>query len=112
MAGKMQGGRKYLKRAITTISRFQNILNCKKEGALAGVFLTVPQQVLGEFGDRVNQICELLPRTHAVTALRSCLRRKRIKQDVLFEMYWLIALTMIRLSCELRHSRARLWAEK
>ncbi|MGZ4917670.1 MAG: ABC transporter permease [Halobacteriota archaeon] len=65
-------------------------------GFLAGAFLPLPRQVLGEFGGQTFQVYDILPWTHAVTALRSILTfGSGLTPDVAFETTWLIILTAI-----------------
>ncbi|MGZ4904676.1 MAG: ABC transporter permease, partial [Halobacteriota archaeon] len=63
---------------------------------LAGAFLPLPRQMLGEFGGRTYQIYDILPWTHAVSALRSVLTYgSGLSADVVVELSWLIVLTAI-----------------
>ena len=65
-------------------------------GFIAGAFIPLPQQVLGTFGGHTYQIYDLLPWTHAISALRSVLTYGTgLSADVVFEMSWLIVLTAI-----------------
>ena len=65
-------------------------------GFMAGAFIPLPQQVLGTFGGHTYQIYDLLPWTHAISALRSVLTYGTgLSADVVFEMSWLIVLTAI-----------------
>ena len=65
-------------------------------GFMAGAFIPLPQQVLGTFGVHTYQIYDLLPWTHAISALRSVLTYGTgLSADVVFEMSWLIVLTAI-----------------
>jgi ABC-2 type transport system permease protein len=65
-------------------------------GFMAGAFLPLPRQVLGEFAGRTYVLYDILPWTHATTALRSVLTYGTgLSVDVVFEMMWLIILTAI-----------------
>jgi ABC-2 type transport system permease protein len=83
-------------------------------GFLAGAFIPLPRQVLGTFGGRTYQIYELLPWTHAISALRSVLTYgSGLSADVIFEMSWLIVLTAIFFAVGVMcYSRAQLRAER
>ncbi|MGZ4906990.1 MAG: ABC transporter permease [Halobacteriota archaeon] len=81
---------------------------------LAGAFIPLPRQVLGEYAGRTYQVYDLLPWTHAVTALRSVLTYGTgISADVLFEIISLTILTAILFAVGvMAYSRVRLKAEK
>lgn len=65
-------------------------------GFLAGAFLPLPRQVLAEFSGQTFQVYDILPWTHAVTALRSVLTfGSGLNANVAFEMTWLAILTAI-----------------
>jgi ABC-2 type transport system permease protein len=83
-------------------------------GFLAGAFIPLPRRVLGEFGGRTYQLYDLLPWTHAISALRSVLTYgSGLSGDVIFEMSWLIVLTAILFAVGvLVYARTRLHVEK
>jgi ABC-2 type transport system permease protein len=83
-------------------------------GFLAGAFIPLPRQVLGTFWGYTYQIYDLLPWTHAISALRSVLTYgSGLSADVIFEMSWLIVLTAIFFAVGvICYSRAQLRAEK
>jgi ABC-2 type transport system permease protein len=83
-------------------------------GFMAGAFIPLPPQLLGEFGAQTYQIYELLPWTHAVKALRSVLTYGTgLSPNVIFQIYWLIVLTaIIFVIGVVTYSRVRLRAEK
>jgi ABC-2 type transport system permease protein len=63
---------------------------------LAGAFFPLPKQVLGEFAGRTYVIYDILPWTHAISALRSVLTYGTgLSADVIFDITWLIILTAI-----------------
>ncbi|MGZ4936855.1 MAG: ABC transporter permease, partial [Halobacteriota archaeon] len=63
---------------------------------LTGAFMPLPRQVLGEYAGRTYQVYDLLPWTHAVSALRSVLTYGTgLSPDVVFQMTWLVVLTAI-----------------
>jgi ABC-2 type transport system permease protein len=63
---------------------------------LAGAFFPLPKQVLGEFAGRTYVLYDILPWTHAVSALRSVLTYGTgLSPDILFDITWLIVLTAI-----------------
>jgi ABC-2 type transport system permease protein len=63
---------------------------------LAGAFFPLPKQVLGEFAGRTYVVYDILPWTHAISALRSVLTYGTgLSPDILFDMTWLIVLTAI-----------------
>jgi ABC-2 type transport system permease protein len=63
---------------------------------LAGAFFPLPKQVLGEFAGRTYELYDILPWTHAVSALRSVLTYGTgLSADIVFEIAWLIVLTAI-----------------
>ena len=81
---------------------------------LAGAFIPLPRQVLGELSGRTFQVYDLLPWTHAVSALRSVLTYgSGLSADVLFQIISLAVLTAILFAVGVRaYSRVRLGAEK
>jgi ABC-2 type transport system permease protein len=83
-------------------------------GFLAGAFIPLPRRVLGEFGGRTYQLYDLLPWTHAISALRSVLTYgSGLSGDVIFDMSWLIVLTAILFAVGvLVYARTRLQVEK
>jgi ABC-2 type transport system permease protein len=83
-------------------------------GFMAGAFIPLPQQVLGTFGGHTYQIYDLLPWTHAISALRSVLTYGTgLSADVVFEMSWLIVLTAILFVIGvMTYARIRLKAER
>ena len=83
-------------------------------GFLAGAFLPLPRQVLGEFSGQTFQVYDILPWTHAVTALRSVLTfGSGLNADVAYEMTWLIILAAILfVAGVVTYSRARLTTVK
>ena len=83
-------------------------------GFMAGAFIPLPQQVLGTFGGHTYQIYDLLPWTHAISALRSVLTYGTgLSADVVFEMSWLIVLTAILFVIGvMTYARTRLKAER
>ncbi len=63
---------------------------------LAGAFFPLPKQVLGEFAGRIYVLYDILPWTHAISALRSVLTYGTgLSADIVFEITWLIVLTAI-----------------
>ena len=63
---------------------------------LAGAFMPLPQQVIGNISGQVFQVYDILPWTHAVSSLRSVLTYGTgLAPDVLFQMSWLIGLTAV-----------------
>jgi ABC-2 type transport system permease protein len=83
-------------------------------GFMAGAFIPLPRQVLGEFGGRTYMLYDILPWTHAIAALRSVLTYGTgLSGDVVFEMTWLIVLTAILFVVGVAtYSVVRLRAEK
>jgi ABC-2 type transport system permease protein len=83
-------------------------------GFMAGAFIPLPRQVLGEFGGRTYMLYDILPWTHAIAALRSVLTYGTgLSGDVVFEMTWLIVLTAILFVVGVvTYSVVRLRAEK
>ena len=81
---------------------------------LSGAFMPLPRQVLGEVAGRTYQVYDLLPWTHAVSALRSVLTYGTgLSPDVIFQMTWLIVLTAIWFVVGIvAYSLARLRPEK
>lgn len=81
---------------------------------LTGAFMPLPRQVLGEYAGRTYQVYDLLPWTHAVSALRSVLTYGTgLSPDVVFQMTWLIFLTAIWFVVGVVvYSRAQLRPEK
>jgi ABC-2 type transport system permease protein len=83
-------------------------------GFMSGAFIPLPRQVLGEFAGRTYLIYDVIPWSHAISALRAVLTYGGgLSGDVIFEMAWLIVLTavlfVIGVFC---YSRTRLRAEK
>jgi ABC-2 type transport system permease protein len=65
-------------------------------GFLAGAFFPLPKEVIAEFNGRSYQLYDLIPWTHAVTALRSVLTYgSGFGGDVIAEVELLIILTAI-----------------
>jgi ABC-2 type transport system permease protein len=63
---------------------------------LAGAFFPLPKQVLGEFVGRSYTLYDILPWTHAISALRSVLTYGTgLSADVVFNISWLIVLTAV-----------------
>ncbi len=63
---------------------------------LAGAFFPLPKQVLGEFAGRTYVLYDILPWTHAISALRSVLTYgSGLSADIVFDVMWLIVLTAI-----------------
>lgn len=62
---------------------------------LSGAFFPIPRVDLFTLGDRVIQIYDILPSTHAVRALRDILTLGRGFGDVLFEVGALVVLTAL-----------------
>jgi ABC-2 type transport system permease protein len=63
---------------------------------MAGAFMPLPKQVLGEFGGRTYVLSDVLPWTHAISALRAVLTYGTgLSQDVAFDMTWLVVLTAV-----------------
>jgi ABC-2 type transport system permease protein len=63
---------------------------------LAGAFFPLPKQVLGEFAGKTYVVYDILPWTHAISALRSVLTYGTgLSPDIVFDITWLIALTAI-----------------
>ena len=83
-------------------------------GFLAGAFIPLPRQVLSEVGGHTIQVYDLLPWTHAISALRSVLTYgSGFNSDVIYEMTWLIVLTAILFVVGVAtYSVVRLRAEK
>jgi ABC-2 type transport system permease protein len=83
-------------------------------GFMAGAFFPLPRQVLGEFAGRTYMLYDVLPWTHAVSALRSVLTYGTgLSGDVIFQTAWLIFLTAILfLVGVLTYASIRLKAEK
>jgi ABC-2 type transport system permease protein len=81
---------------------------------MAGAFIPLPQQIIGEFGGHTYQIYDVLPWTHAISALREVLTYgSGLSGDVIFDMTWLIVLTaMLFVVGIICYSKARLRAEK
>jgi ABC-2 type transport system permease protein len=80
---------------------------------LTGAFCPLPQKVLGEFAGRTYGVYDLLPWTHAVSALRSVLTYGTgLSEDVVFQITWLIILTaMLFVVGVVCYSRMRLRPE-
>ena len=83
-------------------------------GFLAGAFIPLPRQVLSEVGGHTIQVYDLLPWTHAISALRAVLTYgSGLNGDVIYEMTWLIVLTAILFVVGVAtYSVVRLRAEK
>jgi ABC-2 type transport system permease protein len=83
-------------------------------GFMAGAFFPLPRQVLGELGGRTYMLYDVLPWTHAVSALRSVLTYGTgLSGDVIVETAWLIFLTAILFIVGvLTYAGVRLKAEK
>ncbi|MDD1721360.1 MAG: ABC transporter permease, partial [Euryarchaeota archaeon] len=83
-------------------------------GFLAGAFIPLPRQEIGEFAGRTYVLYDILPWTHAINALRSVLTYgSGLSADVVFEMTWLIVLTAILfVAGVVTYSRVRLRAKK
>jgi ABC-2 type transport system permease protein len=83
-------------------------------GFMAGAFLPLPKQVLGEIAGRTYVLWEALPWTWAVSSMRSVLTYgSGLNADVAFDTAWLIFLTaMLFITGVAIYSRARLRAEK
>lgn len=65
-------------------------------GFMAGAFMPIPRQFLGEFFGRTYQVYDILPWTWAVYALRSVLTYgSGLSRDVIFDMAWLSVQTAI-----------------
>ena len=65
-------------------------------GFMAGAFIPIPRQVLGEFAGRTYTVYEVLPWTWAVSALRSVLTYgSGLSSNVVYDLAWLILLTAI-----------------
>jgi ABC-2 type transport system permease protein len=81
---------------------------------LAGAFIPLPKEVIGQFNGRTYQIYDLLPWTHAVSALRSVLTYgSGLGGDVVFEVRLLLILTAILFVIGVAaFSQVRLRAEK
>ena len=81
---------------------------------LAGAFIPLPKEVIGQFNGRTYQIYDILPWTHAVSALRSVLTYgSGLEGDVVFEVRLLIILTAIVFVIGVAaFSQVRLRAEK
>jgi ABC-2 type transport system permease protein len=81
---------------------------------LAGAFIPLPKEVILQFNGRTYQIYDLLPWTHAISALRSVLTYgSGLKGNVLFEVQLLIILTAILFVIGVAaFSHVRLRAEK
>ncbi len=81
---------------------------------LSGAFIPLPRQVLGEVAGQTYQIYDLLPWTHAVSALRSVLTYGTgLSLDVIFQIISLAFLTVILFAVGLIvYSRVRLKAER
>jgi ABC-2 type transport system permease protein len=63
---------------------------------LAGAFFPLPKQVLGEFAGRTYELYDILPWTHAISALRSILAYGTgLSAGIVFDITWLIVLTAI-----------------
>jgi ABC-2 type transport system permease protein len=63
---------------------------------LAGAFFPLPKQVLGEFAGRTFEVYDILPWTHAISALRSILTYGTgLSAGIVVEITWLIVLTAI-----------------
>jgi ABC-2 type transport system permease protein len=80
---------------------------------LAGAFFPLPKHVLGEFAGRTYVLYDILPWTHAVSALRSVLTYGTgLSADVVSQITWLIVLTamlfVVGVAC---YSRMRLRPE-
>lgn len=80
---------------------------------LAGAFFPLPKQVLGEFAGRTYVVYDILPWTHAISALRSVLTYGTgLSPDILFDITWLIVLTAILFVAGVMcYSRLRLRSE-
>ena len=83
-------------------------------GFLAGAFLPLPRQEIGQYAGQTYQIYDLLPWTHAINAIRSVLTYgSGLSPDVVFQMTWLIFLTAILFVVGIvTYSRARLGPER
>jgi ABC-2 type transport system permease protein len=83
-------------------------------GFMAGAFLPLPKQVLGEIAGRTYVLWEALPWTWAVSSMRSVLTYgSGMSADVAFDTAWLIFLTaMLFITGVAIYSRTRLRAEK
>jgi ABC-2 type transport system permease protein len=81
---------------------------------LSGAMQPLPRQVLGEFGGQTYQVYDLLPWTHAVSAIRSVLTfGSGLSPYVIFQMMWLIVLAAIWFVVGVvMYSRTQLRAEK
>jgi len=80
---------------------------------LAGAFMPLPKEAIGQFNGRTYQVYDVLPWTHAVSALRSVLTYgSGLSGDVVFEIRSLIILTLILFVVGVvAFSRVRLRAE-
>jgi len=80
---------------------------------LAGTFMPLPKEAIGQFNGRTYQIYDILPWTHAITALRSVLTYgSGVNGDVIFEVRSLIILASILFVVGVvTFSRVRLRAE-
>ncbi|MGZ4913291.1 MAG: ABC transporter permease [Halobacteriota archaeon] len=83
-------------------------------GFLAGAFLPLPRQEIGQYAGQTYQVYDLLPWTHAINAVRSVLTYgSGLSPDVVFQMTWLIFLTAILFVVGVvTYSRARLRPER
>jgi ABC-2 type transport system permease protein len=83
-------------------------------GFMAGSFIPLPRQVIGELGGHTYQIYDVLPWSHAISALRAVLTYgSGFSGDVIFDTAWLIVLTAILFVVGvICYSRTRLRAEK
>jgi len=81
---------------------------------LAGAFIPLPKEAIGQFNGRTYQIYDILPWTHAVSALRSVLTYgSGLDGDVIFEVRFLIILVSILFVVGVvAFSRVRLRAER
>jgi ABC-2 type transport system permease protein len=80
---------------------------------LAGAFIPLPKEAIGQFNGKTYQIYDILPWTHAVSALRSVLTYgSGLDGDVIFEVRLLIILASILFVVGVvAFSRVRLKAE-
>ncbi len=81
---------------------------------LAGAFMPLPKEAIGQFNGRTYQIYDILPWTHAISALRSVLTYgSGLNGDVIFEVRFLIILASILFVVGVfTFSRVRLRAER
>lgn len=81
---------------------------------LAGAFMPLPKEAIGQFNGRTYQVYDILPWTHAISALRSVLTYgSGLDGDVIFEVRFLIILASILFVVGVVvFSRVRLRAER